>query len=45
MGDEDVLTAATTIDPELLSYGTYLRLDDLLAAQAAGTHGAPPPAL
>jgi tryptophan 2,3-dioxygenase len=34
MGDEDVLTVATTIDPELLSYGTYLRLDELLAAQA-----------
>jgi tryptophan 2,3-dioxygenase len=34
MEDEDVLATATTIAPELLSYGTYLRLDDLLAAQA-----------
>jgi tryptophan 2,3-dioxygenase len=32
MGAEDKQTT-TAIDPELLSYGTYLRLDDLLAAQ------------
>jgi tryptophan 2,3-dioxygenase len=33
MRDEDVPTTVTSIDPELLSYGTYLHLDELLAAQ------------
>ena len=34
MGAKDARMSTTAVDPELLSYGTYLRLDDLLAAQA-----------